>query len=105
MSERNTRDCFADDVAELPREPFAEEDAREDSQARLAPSLPREMRDTLETSVHPSVIKILLGVTAWFLLVTWFSFARGGEVNLNLAIAICSSSSFLACFCSRRPMA
>ena len=47
-----------------------------------------EMRDTLETSVHPSVIKILLGVTAWFLLVTWFSFARGGEVNLNLAIAI-----------------
>ena len=88
MSERNTRDCFADDVAELPREPFAEEDAREDSQARLAPSLPLEMRDTLETSVHPSVIKILLGVTAWFLLVTWFSFARGGEVNLNLAIAI-----------------
>jgi hypothetical protein len=46
------------------------------------------MGDTLETSVHPSVIKILLGVTAWFLLVTWFSFARGGAVNLNLAIAI-----------------
>jgi hypothetical protein len=70
-------------VAELSPEPFAEEDAREDSKARLAPSLPREMRDRLETSVHPSVIKILLGVTAWFLSVTW-----GGEVNLNLAIAI-----------------
>jgi hypothetical protein len=55
--------------------------------------------DTLETSVHPSVIKILLGVTAWFLLVTWFSFARGGVVNLNLTIAI------LCFLCSRRPMA
>ncbi|MGA7372507.1 MAG: hypothetical protein WBW37_07800, partial [Methyloceanibacter sp.] len=54
MSERNTRDCFADDVAELPREPFAEEDAREDSQARLAPSLPLEMRDTLEPASIPA---------------------------------------------------
>jgi hypothetical protein len=96
MSERITRDRgkFVGDVAELTHEQLADDSVREEQA-----SLPREIRGTTqETSVHSGVIKIILGATAWFLVVTWMSFARGGDVDFAITVAILFFLFFLGLF-------
>jgi hypothetical protein len=34
-----------------------------------------------ETGVHRIVVEIVSGAAFWFIAVTWFNFARGGEVD------------------------
>jgi hypothetical protein len=96
MSERITtdHDNFVGEVAELPRAQLTEDLPREESQA----SVPREIQRTQETSVHPGAVKIILGATAWFLMVTWLSFARGGDVDLAITVAILFFLFFLGLF-------
>jgi hypothetical protein len=55
-----------------------------DSTASL--NLPREVRGTQETSIHPIVGEIAIAAAVWFIAVVWLAFAWGGEVDLNLAI-------------------
>jgi hypothetical protein len=96
MSERIARyhGNFIDDVAEAPRVALTAGPEGEESQAGLR----HEICSAQETSVHPGVVKIILGATAWFLIVTWISFARGGEVDLNLAVVILFFLFFLGLF-------
>jgi hypothetical protein len=97
MSERITRDRgnFVGDVAELTREQLADDSVREESQANP----PREIRGTTQdTSVHSGVIKIILGATAWFLVMTWMSFARGGDVDFAITVAILFFLFFIGLF-------
>jgi hypothetical protein len=92
MSEHVAKD--RGDLVEAGTEALTRGVTREDSHA----SVPREIRGSEETGVHPSVVKIILGATAWFLIVTWMSFAWGGEVDLNLTIAILFFIFFLGLF-------
>jgi hypothetical protein len=45
-------------------------DRQQDGTSRLA-----------ETGVHRIVVEIVSGAAFWFIAVTWFNFARGGEVD------------------------
>ena len=40
----------------------------------------------VETSVHPIVIEIAIGAVMWFLAVMWLDFARGPQVDFELAV-------------------
>jgi hypothetical protein len=51
-----------------------------------------------QTGVHPTVVKIAIGATLWFLIVTWFSFAVGGGIDWDLAIATLFIAFFFALF-------
>lgn len=51
-----------------------------------------------ETSVHPVVIKIVVGAAIWFLVVTWFSFAWDSETNFFLSIVILFFAFFFTLF-------
>jgi hypothetical protein len=51
-----------------------------------------------QTGVHPTVVKIAMGATLWFLIVTWFSFAVGGGIDWDLAIATLFIAFFFALF-------
>jgi hypothetical protein len=39
-----------------------------------------------QAGVHPVVVEIAIGATMWFLLVTWLSFATGGEIDWDLVV-------------------
>lgn len=51
-----------------------------------------------ETGVHSIVPKIAIGASVWFLLVTWFSFAWGGEIDFLLRIVILFFAFFFLLF-------
>jgi hypothetical protein len=51
-----------------------------------SPNLPRKIRGAQETSIHPIVGEIAIAAAVWFIAMVWLAFARGGEVDLNLAI-------------------
>ncbi|MGH6867133.1 MAG: hypothetical protein ACREDO_13445 [Methyloceanibacter sp.] len=51
-----------------------------------------------ETGVHSIVPKIVIGASAWFLFVTWLSFAWGGEIDFLLAIVILFFGFFFLLF-------
>jgi hypothetical protein len=47
---------------------------------------PRETTEGQETAVHPMVGEIAIGAAVWFIVVMWFAFARGPEVDYILII-------------------
>lgn len=51
-----------------------------------------------EVGVHSIVPKIAMGAAAWFLLVTWLSFAWDGQTDYLLAIVILFFSFFFLLF-------
>jgi hypothetical protein len=57
-----------------------------------------ENRQAGEAGVHSIVPKIALGAAAWFLLVTWLSFAWGGEIDYFLAIVTLFFTIFFVLF-------
>ncbi|MGH6735846.1 MAG: hypothetical protein ACRECX_07165 [Methyloceanibacter sp.] len=57
----------------------------------------RRMQES-ETGIHPIVPKIAIGASVWFLLVTWLSFAWGGETDYLLVIVTLFFAFFLVLF-------
>jgi hypothetical protein len=52
----------------------------------------------VETGVHPIVSKIVVGAAIWFIVVTWFSFAKDSETDFYLAIVILFFAIFFTLF-------
>ena len=51
-----------------------------------------------EAGVHPIVVKIAIGAVLWFLAVTWFAFAGGGGVDLDLTVVTLFFAIFFTLF-------
>jgi hypothetical protein len=57
-----------------------------------------ERMQVSETGVHPVAAKVAIGAAVWFLVVTWLSFAWGGEIDFLLAIVILFFAFFIGLF-------
>jgi hypothetical protein len=57
-----------------------------------------ERMQASETGVHPVAAKVAIGAAVWFLVVTWLSFAWGGEIDFLLAIVILFFAFFIGLF-------
>lgn len=96
MSDRATReDDYGYAVADATR-------ARHETPASVATPRNPESRQPpsqpIETGVHPISVEIVLAAALWFLAVTWVSFARGGEVDLDLVVVTFFFAFFFALF-------
>ena len=64
----------------------------------ITDTVPEPSSHKAETSVHPVAIEIALAAALWFIAVTWVSFARGPQVDWDLAVVTLFFVFFFALF-------
>lgn len=91
MQDRAATEAWRETATEQPHRP-------EPPSNRPVEASSAESTEAAEAGVHPMTTKIALGAAAWFLVVTWFSFAWGEEIDFLLVIVILFFAMFFTLF-------